>query len=155
MELLYVELCAMSVIMTIPATPRPSQPNSKQPKLEEVFPQNEKALNSAMDEAVVDFLADSGVAFRVAGLPSFQRMMKLANKRIKLKHPQTYSRMVKPKVAQIKQDLLAKSEFDCVGFTTDMWTSVSGNPFMSLTVHFIDKDWTLHRFTPFVAPFPA
>ena len=36
---------------------------------------------------------------------------------------QTYSRMVKLKAAQIKQDLsdiilLAKSEFDCVGFTT-------------------------------------
>ena len=26
---------------------------------------------------------------------------------------------------------------------------------MSLTVHFIHKDWNLHRFTPFVAPFPA
>ena len=26
---------------------------------------------------------------------------------------------------------------------------------MSLTVHFIDKDWELHRWTPYVAPFPA
>ena len=24
-----------------------------------------------------------------------------------------------------------------------------------LTVHFIDKDWVLHRVTPYVAPFPA
>ena len=26
---------------------------------------------------------------------------------------------------------------------------------MSLTVHFISKDWKLYRFTPYVAPFPA
>ena len=39
--------------------------------------------------------------------------------------------------------------------TRGVWTSVSGNPFMSLTVQFIDKDWVLHRFTHYVAPFPA
>ena len=26
--------------------------------------------------------------------------------------------------------------------------------FISLTVHFIDKDWTLHRWTPYVRYFP-
>ena len=36
-----------------------------------------------------------------------------------------------------------------------MWTSSAGHLFMSLTIHFIDKNWILHRWTPFVAPFPA
>ena len=26
---------------------------------------------------------------------------------------------------------------------------------MSLTLHFIDKNWRLHRWTPYIAPFPA
>ena len=121
---------------------------------------NEERLNEAIDEAVVDFLADSGVAFRVVGLPSFKNMLNIANRKIKLKHPQTYSRSVKVKAQNIKNDISSiidatKEDFDCAGFTTDLWTSRSGHPFMSLTVHFIDKDWNLHRFTPFVAPFPA
>ena len=24
-----------------------------------------------------------------------------------------------------------------------------------MTVHFVDKNWVLHRFTPYIAPFPA
>ena len=50
----------------------PQQPKSKQPRLEECIPVNEKVLNEAVDEAIVDFLADSGVAFRVVGLDSFK-----------------------------------------------------------------------------------
>ena len=140
-------------------SPSPGQ-KSKQPRIEDCLPVNEERLNEAIDEAVVDFLADSGVAFRVVGLPSFKNMLNIANRKIKLKHPQTYSRSVKVKAQNIKNDISSiidatKEDFDCAGFTTDLWTSRSGHPFMSLTVHFIDKDWNLHRFTPFVAPFPA
>jgi hypothetical protein len=144
-----------------PAAPSTSsKPKTKQAKLEDCIPQNADSLNRAIEDAIVDFLSDSGVAFRVVGLASFKKLMEIANRRIKLKHPKTYARLVKAKAADIKQDLLdiiaaVKGDLGCVGFTTDMWTSISGNPFMSLTVHFIDKDWVLHRFTPYVAPFPA
>ena len=132
----------------------------KQPRLDFFVPQNDQAVTKAFDDALVDFLAESGVAFRVASLPSFQKMINIANKRIKVKHPQSYNRMVKVKADAIKKDMVniftvAKEDFNCVGFTTDLWTSRSGNPFMSLTVHFISKDWKLFRFTPYVAPFPA
>ena len=66
---------------------------------------NEERLNEAINEAVVDFLADSGVAFKVVGLPSFKNMLNIANKKIKLKHPQTYSRSVKVKAQNIKDDI--------------------------------------------------
>ena len=117
-------------------------------------------MDKAITDAIVDFLADSGVAFRVVSLPSFQNLMRVANRRIKLKHPRTYPRLVKTKAEEVKQYLLeiitaVKGDVSCVGFTTDMWTSRAGYPFMSLTVHFIDKDWELHRWTPYVAPFPA
>jgi hypothetical protein len=86
--------------------------------------------------------------------------MKIANKRINLKHPTTYSRLMKAKAAELKQDIMdivaaVKGDLVCAGFTTDMWTSSAGDPFMSLTLHFIDKNWRLHRWTPYVAPFPA
>ena len=76
--------------------------------------------------------------------------MKIANRRIKLKSPVTYSRLVKVKAAEIKKELCeiiiaVKEDLNSVGFTTDLWTSNAGDPFMSLTMHFIDKDWHLYR----------
>ena len=142
------------------SSPASNPPRAKQAKLEECFPVNDQVLNANMEEAVVDFLADSGVAFRVVGLDSFKRMMNVANRRVKIKQPKIYSRLVKVGAEQLKKDILGiitavKGDLDCIAFTTYMWTSVAGTPFMSLTVHFIDRDFVLHRFTPYVAPFPA
>ena len=46
------------------------------------------------------------------------------------------------------------SEMESVSFTTDIWTSGNSESFISLTVHWIDKDWLLHRWTKFVKHFP-
>lgn len=129
----------------------PSSKPAKQMKLTDCIPESSESLSKALDEAIVEFIADSGVAFRVAGLKSFEKILKLANKRVKLKDPRTYSRMMKLKAKEIKDDIMAilaavKGDLNCCGFTTDMWTSLAGIPFMSLTLHFIDKDWVLHRF---------
>ena len=137
-----------------PNTKRPGEdikPKAKQAKLEDCVPKSDKELNEVIDDAIVDFLADSGVAFKVVGLDSFKNLMKVANRRIKLKHRTTYSKLVKVKAEQIRKEILSiitsvKGDLTTVGFTTDMWTSCSGDPFMSLTCHFIDKDWELHRY---------
>ena len=142
-----------------PATasePGGSRPH-KQVRLEDCIPENTQELGKQIDEAVVDLLAASGIAFRVVGLPAFEKLMKVANKRVTLKHRTTYSRMVKVKAAQIKKEILdvintVKGDLSCAAFTTDMWTSEAGDPFMSLTIHFIDKHWRLHRWTPYIAP---
>ena len=42
-----------------------------------------------------------------------------------------------------------RTEMEGVSFTTDIWTSATMDSFISLTVHFIDKDWILHWWTPF------
>ena len=49
--------------------------------------------------------AKSTTAGNVVGLDSFKRLMEIANRRIKLKHPNTYSKMVKVKADGIRQDL--------------------------------------------------
>ena len=40
--------------------------------------------------AVVDFIAETGTAFRVVGQPSFKKVLNIANNRIQLKDPKTY-----------------------------------------------------------------
>ena len=67
----------------------------KQARIEDCLPQNDQNLNKHLDDAILDFLAESGVAFRVVGLESFQRLLKLLNKRADLKHRTTYSKLVK------------------------------------------------------------
>ena len=52
--------------------------------------------------------------------------MKVANKRIKLKHPVTYSRMVKVKAEDILREIheiiaAVKGDLSCLSFTTDLW----------------------------------
>ena len=60
-----------------PASSSAGNEKSKQAKLD--FPVGGGATQKLMDEAVVDFLAESHSAFRVVDLPSFKNMFKVAN----------------------------------------------------------------------------
>ena len=73
-------------------------PKMKQRKLVDCIPESDEKLNMAIVDAIIDFLADAGVAFNVVGLESFKRLMEIANRRIKLKHPNTYSKTLKSKL---------------------------------------------------------
>ena len=105
--------------------PNNGQPKMKDRKIEDCLNETNANLDKAITEAIIDFLADAGVAFRVDGLASFEKLMKIANRRIKLKHPTTYSRLVKVKAEKIRKDILeiiaaVKGDLNCVGFTTDL-----------------------------------
>ena len=125
------------------------------------FGESDAALDKRVTDAVVAFLADTGTAIRVVGTSSFKNLMKVANRRIKLKSPKTYSRMVKVKAEEIHGEIrdIIKTikeagDIKSVAFTTDIWTSRSQDSFMSLTIHFIYQNWHLHSWTPSVKPFP-
>ena len=53
-------------------------------------------------------------------------------------------------------DIMAavRTDLTSVGFTTDLWTSRANDSYISLTASFIDKYFTLHRWTPYIKPFP-
>ena len=42
-----------------------------------------------------------------------------------------------------------------IGFTSDMWTSKARDSYVSLTASFIDKNFYMHRYVPFVKHFPG
>ena len=48
-----------------------------------------------------------------------------------------------------------KNNIFSVGLTTHLWTSRSGDAYMSLTLSWIDLNWRILCFTPFVQPFPG
>ena len=81
-----------------------------------------------------------------------------ANRKVQLNDPTTYSRKITEMAKQVSQDIndiieTVKPDLQSVGFTTDLWTSRAGHSYMSLTTHFIDKSWKLHRYTPYIKPF--
>ena len=96
----------------------------------------------------------------MVGKESFIKLFDIADRKLTVKHPTTYSRMmndtaqnVLSKVCQIIA--IEKSQFLSVGVTTDLWTSRAGDSYISLTLSWINLKWEMLRFTPFVHPFPG
>ena len=112
------------------------------------------------DESLVYLVAETGVAFNVLGTPAFKNVIQVANRRLKVKTPRTYSRKVegvsRNVMSQVHDIMSAvKATIPSVGFTSDMWTSLAGDSYCSLTTSFIDEDFVMHHWTPFVKPFPV
>ena len=131
------------------------------PNINMFFQESDAALDKRITEAIITFLSDAGIAFSVVGRSSFVNLMKVANKRVKLKSPKTYMRLTRLRAEEIDknirdiiQTIRAEGDIKSVSFTTDIWTSRSQDTYMSLTIHFLDRFWHLHRLTPFVKPFP-
>ena len=76
----------------------------------------------------------------------------------KTKYCKTYSWIMKVRAVEMRTGIMdiasaVMGDVVCAGFTPNMWTSTSGDPFMRITLHFINKNWRLHRWSPFVAFF--
>ena len=132
--------------------------DSNQPKI--FFGANvNKDVQKKFDDALIEFAAQAKVPFNVFGTDSFKKLINVANKGIVVKHRTTYSRMISLKAKKVLKDVQdvitsLKGSIVSVSFTTDIWTSRAGDSYISLTVQFIDKEWKLHRWTPYVRHFP-
>ena len=117
--------------------------DKKQPPLS-FTPVVDPELQKRWDDALVDYIGDSYVSFSQVSKPSFQKLIKVANKKIKVKTRKTLSNHVEKKSKQILSQIVKVLKESCpdlvsVSFTTDMWTSREGDAFISLTIHYIDK----------------
>ena len=134
-------------------------PPKKQAKLSFHTPANDQALQEQFNTALLEHIAETQSPFSQFGTPSFIKLIGIANKRIKVQHPTTLSRNTSSKAQNVLGqvcDIIAavKSDLESVCYTTDLWTSRVGDSFISLTVSFIDKNWVLHNWTPFIRHFP-
>lgn len=119
-----------------------------------------KEKQNKFDESLVDFVAETGVSFNVLGTTAFKNVIQVANRKLIVKTPKTISNHVTKRSRGIMSqvcDIIAavKSTVPSIGFTSDMWTSLAGDSYCSLTTSFIDEDFEMHCWTPFVKPFPA
>ena len=106
------------------------------------------------DNAVTDWIVDKQLPFSAASGEYFEKMVDVLNKhsrnKIKVKSRRTLTKHVETRAEEILKELCSvistiREDMKSCSFTTDIWTSRSMDSYISLTVHFIDKDWILHR----------
>ena len=100
----------------------------KQMKLDFGASEVTKAKQVDFDDALVNFVAETGVSFNVIGHQSFRDLIEVANRQIIVKSSQTVSRKVKATADSVLSDVsdilaAVRSTIPSIGFTTDMWTS--------------------------------
>ena len=155
----YEEFTSSSATSSGSSSTRKLQNKGNQPTISNFMPKSNVATQKALDEQIAKWLAESGVAFRQIDLPSFKKLINIANDKLKVKGRTFYSKLVSNLAEEARRDIInilqhSKSHLKSVSFTTDIWTSRNGDPFISLTLHFITADWDLLNFTPYVRPFP-
>ena len=110
--------------------PADTKPLMKQTKLDFGAKEVAKEKQRAFDDALVNFVAETGVAFNVLGSDSFKELIGVANRNLDVKNPRTISRKVDGAASSVLSsvsDILSavKSTIPSIGFTTDMWTSLA------------------------------
>jgi len=111
----------------------------------------DKDLDRRFHEALISHIAETCTPFHQYG-ESFQRLISVANKRIKVKSRHTLSRMASRKAEEVRNEIAAiivsvMDDLLSLGFTSDLWTSRALDSYISLTLTFIDKEWLIHRFS--------
>ena len=125
-------------------------------------PPNPQVQKEFLD-ALINLCVECGISFSALSGPAFNKVVNVLNKhsREKVKVPSRYT--LGTHVTRAADEVLkvvcaiiqtCRAELEGISFTTDIWTSINMESFISLTVHFIDKDWKFHRWTPYVKHFP-
>ena len=134
----------------------------KQMKIDDQGAWNHKEMikekQKDFDDAVVDWVAETGTPFYAVGTPGFKRVIKVANSKLVVKTPKYVSKHVEVRAESVLSEVhdiisAVKHRVPSIGFTTDMWTSLAGDSYCSLTTSFIDEDFEMHRWVPFVKHF--
>ncbi|XP_065671942.1 uncharacterized protein LOC136089781 [Hydra vulgaris] len=111
------------------------------------------------DLEIMKLLARINLLFSFVVARPFKEFIHYLDPKLKIKAATTYSRYKLPllydnvKMAEdkvLETDLLESSR---MASSIDIWTSRNFDPYHSLSVHYIDKEWTLNKVVVSVSPF--
>ena len=86
--------------------------------------------------------------FSLADSPEWKTLIEHLDKSINLKTSTTYSKQMKNYCLELLAKVMKIIQERCdasLAITTDLWTSRVLDAFISITTHFVDKDFQLHR----------
>ncbi|XP_072401153.1 E3 SUMO-protein ligase ZBED1-like [Diabrotica undecimpunctata] len=95
-----------------------------------------------LDEQLIRVIVKEFQPFRVVEDPEFKKFIQMLNPNYNIPDRATISNSLIPQIYNNIKDVVLKklSETDAVCLTTDGWTSINNQSFISITVHFIDDD---------------
>nr|XP_039247688.1 zinc finger BED domain-containing protein 4-like [Styela clava] len=120
-----------------------------QPTLRDLFDSVKKwggaeDKSKVMDKLIIEMIATDNQPFTIVSDIGFQRLLNVAEPRYKLKTEKFYRTESLPEIHQkvvAKMKLmLTHDEAGNISFTTDCWSGTTES-LMSLTAHYIDKNW--------------
>ena len=101
-----------------------------------------------LTKIVTRFLVKDMVPEYTVEKPGFRAMLETFNPRYDLPSRNYFSRVAIPSLySEVKNNLQQKIDNQHLTFyagTTDLWSSITSEPYLSYTVHFIDNNWNLH-----------
>ena len=129
---------------THPATP------NVQPSIAQSFGQykaysSSSSRHNLLQKRVADFLIENLLPLSTVSSPSFVNLVKTLDPKFTVGSRKTYSDVVIPKMYADMRHVVdgMLRPIDAVACTTDGWTSIVTQSYITLSCHFIDKDWNM------------
>ena len=117
---------SMKIVRRIKASSIPSSaPPNKQMKMDKFMPRSSAATQKQLDSAVVDFIVESGSAFRMVNLESFKMMLEIINPSVSIRGRNFCRKLISENANVTRQDIMdileyIKGEVNSHAFTTDL-----------------------------------
>ena len=144
--------------------PSSHQPSSHQPSSHQPSSSSQPTLVSVVDklkpynrdgkkwqdltDSITFCLCKDMLPIYTVEKPGFQRMLRRFDPQYQLPSRKYFSETAIPKLYNLEKERVVAELSLAKSFaaTTDMWSSETGQPFLSYTVHFIDNEWKLRTY---------
>ena len=128
--------------------------NWKQTTLEESIARSAKYLSDSaqakeLNCAVTYHIAKDSMPISIVERPGFKYMLLKLNPRYQIPSRRHFTDYEIPQLySHVKDNIVAESlkEVNFFAATTDLWSSDSCHPYLTLSVHFISTNWDLKSF---------
>ena len=112
------------------------------------FPSNSPQAQE-LNAAVAYYLAKDMQPYRTVERPGFRKLILKLNPRYQMPSRKYFSQQEIPRLyTKVKHTVVNPklAEIEYFSATTDLWTSRATHPYLSYTVHFVDRNWDLKSF---------
>ena len=123
---------------------------SRQPTISAAFAKSTKYKQGSekwaqCTTAVARYLVKESVPFQTVERESFQKMLATLDAQYEPPGRKYFSETAIPKLYdQLSGEITSElKEANFIALTSDMWSSINMSPYMSITAHYVSKDWTL------------
>ena len=133
-----------------------SQSASPSPTLKTMFTQRtcSDTKQEKISDALAKFIAENMLPIAIVESNSLRKLMELLEPQYKVPCRQTMTNRLDGMKAKMTTTLATHlaTEVEHIAVTTDIWTSISNDAYLSFTASYIDNDWSMK--TPVLATVP-